>query len=56
MKRFVEGVVHGQSTPFPASLDDYVAEENPVRAADVFVDGPDLDNLGSVGSLARLFR
>jgi hypothetical protein len=24
---------------FPAVLDDYVAEDNPVRAVDVFVDG-----------------
>ena len=38
MKRFVEAVDHGQSTLFPASLDDYVPEDNPVRAVDVFVD------------------
>src|SRR5246500_611755 len=49
MKRFVEGVDRGQSTLFPASLDDYVTEENPVRAVDVFVDGLDLDKLGFVG-------
>jgi hypothetical protein len=29
----------GQSTLFPAVLDDYVGEDNPVRAIDVFVDG-----------------
>ena len=49
MKRFVEGLDRGQSTLFPASLDDYVAEDNPVRAVDVFVDGLDLDKLGFVG-------
>ena len=49
MKRFVEGLDRGQSTLFPASLDDYVAEDNPVRAVDVFVDGLDLDELGFVG-------
>jgi hypothetical protein len=38
MKRFVEGVDRGQSTLFPASLDEYVTEDNPVRAVDVFVD------------------
>jgi hypothetical protein len=27
MKRFVEGLDRGQSTLFPASLDDYVTEE-----------------------------
>jgi len=49
MKRFVEGVDRGQSTLFPASLDDYVTEDNPVRAVDVFVDGLDLDKLGFMG-------
>jgi transposase len=49
MAGFVEGVGRGQSTLFPALLDDYVAEDNPVRAVDVFVDGLDLDKLGFVG-------
>jgi transposase len=49
MAGFVEGVDRGQSTLFPAQLDDYVAEDNPVRAVDVFVDGLDLDALGFVG-------
>src|SRR6202042_1316555 len=49
MAGFVEGVDRGQSTLFPAVLDDYVAEDNPVRAVDVFVDGLDLDQLGFVG-------
>jgi hypothetical protein len=38
MKRFVEGLDREQSTLFPA-FDDYVAEDNSVRAVDVFVDG-----------------
>jgi transposase len=49
MAGFVEGIDRGQSTLFPARLDDYVAEDNPVRAVDVFVDGLDLDKLGFVG-------
>jgi transposase len=49
MAGFVEGVDRGQSTLFPALLDDYVAEDNPVRAVDVFVDGLDLAQLGFVG-------
>src|ERR1700680_4776645 len=49
MAGFVGGVDRGQSTLFPALLDDYVAEDNPVRAVDVFVDGLDLDKLGFVG-------
>ena len=39
MTRFVEGTDRGQSTLFPAVLDEYVGEDNPVRAIDVFVDG-----------------
>jgi transposase len=49
MAGFVEGVDRGQSTLFPALLDDYVADDNPVRAVDVFVDGLDLERLGFVG-------
>jgi transposase len=49
MAGFVEGVDRGQVTLFPALLDDYVADDNPVRAVDVFVDGLDLDKLGFVG-------
>src|SRR5271154_2034708 len=49
MAGFVEGIDRGQSTLFLALLDDYVAEDNPVRAVDVFVDGLDLDKLGFVG-------
>jgi len=32
MKRFVEGLDRGQSTLFPASLDNYVSEDNRERA------------------------
>src|SRR3974390_1276159 len=49
MAGVVEGGDRGQITLFPAVLDDYVAEDNPVRAVDVFVDGLDLDKLGFVG-------
>lgn len=49
MKRFVEGRDRGQSTLFPAVLDDYVGEDNPVRAIDAFVDGLDLAKLGFHG-------
>src|SRR5205814_1083751 len=34
------------STLFPASLDEYVTAENPVRFIDAFVEGLDLDGLG----------
>src|ERR1700732_4205311 len=49
MSVFVEGIDREQSTLFPASLDDYVTEDNPVRAVEVFVEGLDLDKLGFVG-------
>jgi transposase len=46
MKRFIEGVDRGQSTLFPECLDDWIDEDNPVRAIDVFVDALDLAGLG----------
>ena len=46
MSGFVEGIDRSQSTFFPATLDDYVAEDNPVRAVDAFVDGLALSELG----------
>ena len=46
MKRFVTGISRDQSTFFPERLDDFIAEDNPVRATDVFVDGLDLRSLG----------
>ena len=46
MSGFVEGIDRSQSTFFPPMLDDYVAEDNPVRAVDAFVEGLDLGRLG----------
>ena len=46
MSRFVEGCDRRQPTLLPECLDDYVAEENPVRVVDVFVDEMDLASLG----------
>src|SRR6266581_1637468 len=39
MSGFVEGIDRSQSSLFPAELEDYVAEDNLVRAVDAFVDG-----------------
>jgi len=50
MRRFVEGVDRSQSTLFPDNLDDYIAEDNPVRVVDVFVDELDLKQLGFEGA------
>ena len=46
MAGFVEGIDRSQSSLFPAVLDDYVAEDNPVRAIEAFADGLDLGQLG----------
>jgi transposase len=48
MAGFVQGIDREQVTLFPARLDEYVAEDNPVRAVDAFVDGLDLDGLGFI--------
>jgi len=49
MRRFVEGIDRGQATLFPECLEDWIDEDNPVRAIDVFVDELDLAKLGFDG-------
>src|ERR1700737_1479360 len=49
MTRFVVGDDRSQSTLFPERLDDYLGEDNPVRAIDVVVDELDLAGLGFNG-------
>jgi transposase len=46
MKRFVEGESRDQATLFPEHLDDWIAEDNPVRAVDAFVDELNFRALG----------
>ncbi len=46
MKRFIEGVDRSQTTLFPDRLEDWIDEDNPVRAIDVFVDELELFELG----------
>lgn len=46
MKRFVEGEARDQGGLFPAHLNDFIGEDNPVRAVDVFVEMLDLRGLG----------
>ena len=38
MTRFVMGQARGQATLFPERLEDFIAEDNPVRVIDVFVE------------------
>ena len=49
MKRFVEGHDRGQTTLFPECLEDWIGEDNPVRAIDAFVEELDLCDLGFSG-------
>ena len=46
MGRYIDGQERTQSVLFPERLDDWIDEDNPVRAVDVFVDALDLARLG----------
>ena len=46
MKRFIQGENRQQATLLPELLDDYIAEDNPVRVIDDFIDALDLGELG----------
>jgi transposase len=50
MKRFIEGETRSQAVLFPDHLDDWIAEDNPVRAIDVFIDELELKDLGFQGA------
>jgi len=50
MGRFVEGQDRRQDFLLPASLDDYVSEDNPVRVIAAFIDELDLLALGFAGA------
>lgn len=49
MARFVEGQGRHQATLLPECLDDFIAEDNPVRVVDAYVDQLDLGSLGFAG-------
>jgi transposase len=49
MHRFIDGEDRMQQTLLPNSLEDYVSEENPVRAIEVFIEELDLAALGFAG-------
>ena len=50
MGRFVEGCDRLQRALLPDCVDDYVAEDSPVRVVDMFVDELDLSVLGFAGA------
>lgn len=45
MKRFIESADRNQGTLFPEYLEDFIAEDNPVRVVDVFVEHLELGKL-----------
>jgi hypothetical protein len=53
MPRFVQGADRGQSTLLPECLDDWVADDNPVRVIDAFVAASIWLNLGSTALSLR---
>ncbi len=46
MSGFIEGGDRTQATLFPERIDDYVAEDSPVRVVDVFIDDLSISGLG----------
>jgi transposase len=46
MGRFIEGEERSQTVLFPESLDEWITDDNPVRAVDAFVEELDLFELG----------
>lgn len=55
-RRYKQGIARGQTQFLPRSVDEYVAEDNPVRAIDAYVGTLDLAALGfknSVGGVGR---
>ena len=53
MARFIEEDDRSQTTLFPERLDEYIAEDNPVRFIDAFVDGLDLVDMGFKGAIPK---
>lgn len=46
MPRFIEGQDRQQVALIPECLDDFIADDNPVRIIDAFVDELNLESLG----------
>lgn len=53
MKRFIEGESRFQSTLFPSTLEDFIAEDNPVRIIEAFVEELDLNKLEFTAATGR---
>ena len=51
MSRFIEGQDRSQVTLLPECLDDFIADDNPVRLVDVFIGELDMVALGFEGAI-----
>ena len=51
MSRFIEGQDRSQVTLLPECLDDFIADDNPVRVVDVFIGELDMVALGFKGAI-----
>ncbi len=54
MKRFVQGEARSQMSLLPECLDDFVAEDNPVRVVEAFIDALNLEKLGFAGVVPQV--
>ena len=54
MPRFIEADSRAQATLFPERIDDYIEEDNPVRAIEAFVDMLDLEGIGFQGMMPKV--
>jgi transposase len=54
MSRYIEGQDRHQVTLLPECLDDFVAEDNPIRVVDAFVGELNLAELGFEGAVKAM--
>ena len=45
---YIKGEDRYQITMFPESIDEYIAEDNPVRLIEAYVEGLDLKSFGFI--------
>lgn len=53
-RRYKEGINRQQAFLLPSRIEEYVSEDNPVRALDVYVDSLDLEGLGFKNTAGEL--
>ena len=54
MSRFFEGQDRSQVTLLPGCLDDFIADDNPVRVVDAFIGELDMVALGFEGAIPAI--